>query len=85
MSQESQEYILECPHCQHYILIYHNELNCRIFRHGVYKHNNIQINPHLDKNSCDSLFENDQIYGCGKPFQIIGEGDTIQIVICGYI
>lgn len=73
--------IYECPHCQDKILIYQNELNCRIFRHGVYKQNMQQIPPHLDKTRCDQLFENGLIYGCGKPFRITEHS----IEICDYI
>ena len=49
--------IITCPHCNDYIEII--ELNCCIFRHGVYKSNNEQINPHLDKEQCDNLIKND--------------------------
>lgn len=26
---------IKCPHCQGYVIIKKNEINCRIFRHGV--------------------------------------------------
>ena len=41
--------IVNCPHCEEPILIMLNELNCKIFRHGIYKHNHKQIDPHLPK------------------------------------
>jgi hypothetical protein len=75
--------IIECPHCKCQVEIM--ELNCKIFRHGVYKTNNKQINPHAPKSYCDYLAKNDLIYGCGKPFQIIQKDDKYETVICDYI
>lgn len=72
-----------CPHCEDYIELV--QLNCCIFRHGVYKHNFQQINPHMSKIECDKNIENNLIYGCGKPFQIIYEKDKVKAIICGYI
>lgn len=63
--------LIQCPHCQQLLMII--ELNCGIFRCGVYKHNFNPIPPHLDKVSCDMLINNNLIYGCSKPFKIIGE------------
>ncbi len=63
------QFIVECPHCLMMIEI--TEINCAIFRHGVYKKNNKQINPHMSKADCDKLFNQGKIYGCGKPFKII--------------
>jgi hypothetical protein len=73
--------ITECPHCKISIVI--EALNCRIFRCGIYKHNNQQIHPHASKSECDQLFKTGAIYGCGKPFQVIG--DPPRSVICDYI
>jgi hypothetical protein len=72
--------IIKCPHCEQYIEIL--ELNCRIFRCGVYKQTGNQINSHLDEISCKELKKNDLIYGCGKPFKIL-QDNTIEI--CEYI
>ena len=72
--------IVECPHCHIWIEIL--EINCNIFRCGVYKSNlNKHINPHASKNECDTLKEKDLIYGCGKPFTIKNN----VAVECGYI
>ena len=60
--------IIECPHCQQSIEIL--ELNCRIFRCGIYKRNFCQIDPHMPKIFCEELVANNAIYGCGKPFKI---------------
>ena len=72
--------LVTCPHCQCYIFI--EKLNCRIFRHGVFKLSGQQIPPHLDKVECDKLISEQRIYGCGKPFRINNE---LIAKICDYI
>lgn len=42
-----------------------------------------QIGPHLSKEACDALVQNQAIYGCGKPFRI-PEG-ACEAIICDYI
>ena len=75
--------IVSCPHCMEYIEIL--ELNCKIFRHGVFKNNGKQINPHASLNECMLLIKKELIYGCGKPFQInIIDGKMI-VNKCEYI
>ena len=78
-------YEFTCPHCTGVILVHQNELNCRIFRHGEYITTNQPIPPHLPKEECDRLAENNLIRGCGKPFRVEGDGDTITAVVCDYI
>jgi len=79
-----KEKIITCPHCNFYLSI--TELNCGIFRHGIYKKTNEQINPHLSKELCDKLIETNQIFGCSKPFQIIVKDDGTWIFQkCEYI
>jgi hypothetical protein len=73
-------FVVKCPHCNEYILI--SELNCRIFRHGVMKSTNEQINPHSPKNICDELYNTNKIYGCGKPFCI---NEKLYVEKCDYI
>lgn len=75
--------VLNCPHCNEPILI--EQINCGIFRHGIYRENLKQMNPHENKIKCDSDFQNELIYGCGKPFQIKIENDHYSISICDYI
>lgn len=75
--------VLKCPHCNDYIEIL--EINCAIFRHGYFISNNEQINPHLKKDECDKLVENNLIYGCGKPFKVIKENNNYNAIICDYI
>jgi hypothetical protein len=80
---EKVDVIVECPHCKDCILI--EELNCRIFRHGILKHNGVQINPHSPKDLCDHYVKNNMIYGCGKPFLIKGDAPNLIVEICDYI
>lgn len=75
---------LECPHCKSMIIINTKDFNCKIFRHGVYKNNNKQIDPHLNKTECDRLFNEKLIYGCGKPFKLI-DNSNYHAEICDYI
>ena len=75
--------IIQCPHCQGEIFV--DQINCGIFRHGVFKHNLEQIPPHSPQDLCEQLVENDLIFGCGKPFQIKYEQGSFHISICDYI
>ena len=62
--------IINCPHCKEEVLIYSNEINCGIFRHGVFKENMQQIDPHLPEEYCKRLVNEDKSIGCGKPFSL---------------
>jgi hypothetical protein len=66
-------YFFECPHCFLLIQVNKNEIACKIFRHGYYKDTWKQIPPHSSKEICDKLFEENRIYGCGKPFTFDGK------------
>ena len=79
------EIILSCPHCEMQILIMENEINCAIFRHGAYKENMNQINPHTCKEECERLVKENLIHGCGKPFRLIKENNEYKAIICDYI
>jgi len=72
--------LISCPHCGDSIIIYKHEINCRIFRHAVYKSGE-PVSPHLPKEECDRLVANNEVYGCCKPFQLIGDIPEI----CDYI
>ena len=82
-------FIIECPHCFTQIII--EKLNCCIFRHGILKNNGLQIDPHASKDLCDFYINKQLIYGCGKPFQLvpninsISNDDKYIAVICNYI
>lgn len=75
--------IVNCPNCNNAVLI--EQLNCKIFRHGILKSNNTQINPHASKEKCDYYINNNLIYGCGKPFIIIENNNKFKTEICEYI
>ena len=72
--------LVHCPHCQQLIEIV--ELNCRIFRCGVYKNTGQPIPPHASRQECDQFIERDEIFGCGKPFRI---DESNSAVVCDYI
>lgn len=74
-------YKFNCPHCNITIIVMKNQLNCKIFRCGIYKSNSKPINPHASKIECDKLVQNNLIIGCGKPFIIKNN----KVEICGYI
>lgn len=79
-------YIFECPHCNHYIQVFENEINCQIFRHAVLKLNMEQINQHSSKEYCDKVVEDNLVYGCAKPFRIFQEnGLWAYAEVCNYI
>ena len=68
--------LLKCPHCNIYIQVKHEHINCKIFRCGIYKNNFSQINPHMKKELCEKLIKNNLIYGCGKPFKLTIKKDN---------
>ncbi len=79
---------IECPHCK--LIIEIIKLNCGIFRCGIIKNSMKQIDPHLPKEQCDLLVNNNVIYGCGKPFfvkqiSIINNEFYYEVSVCDYI
>jgi hypothetical protein len=86
------DYVFVCLHCQEPFIVSHKEFNCRILRHGVYKHNMQPIPPHASKEECDALVRDDLIFGCGRPLQIIEKdvgtdspGSAYNVIICDYL
>ncbi len=78
--------LFACPHCGETIGVQRKEVNCKIFRHGIMKHNGQQIDPHLPKDACDRLAADGSIIGCGKPFRLVEQPDlSFTIEECGYI
>jgi|APSaa5957512535_1039671.scaffolds.fasta_scaffold19968_2 hypothetical protein len=89
--KNGEEYIVfRCPHCQEDeniqdgILVYLKEINCAIFRHGVYKDTGIQIPSHASKEECDKLFKEGHIIECGKPYEILKVNNEYKIQKCEY-
>lgn len=81
------EHYITCPNCNNLFVVNNNDLNCMIFRHGVYKNSMKPINPHLSKEKCDMLIKRNLIYGCGKPFKLfnINNDNTYVAIKCNYI
>jgi len=77
-------YYFNCPHCSRDVVVLKTELNCQIFRCGIYKHNYQQVDPHLQKIYCDKLVAEDKVFGCCKPFEIIRSRDKYYVVKCDY-
>lgn len=82
-NNENNCYYFHCPYkdCNMLIEVKKDMINCKIFRHGIYKNNFNMMNPHEKKEECIRLKENNLIFGCGKPFKFDGE----KVEICDYI
>ena len=78
-----KDFTVLCPHCNLFVMI--QEINCAIFRHGVLKKDNSQMNPHLCKSECDRYVLEDLIIGCGKPFKVVLDNKEYKAEICDYI
>ena len=75
--------VIKCPHCEEYIEI--ESINCGIFGHGQYRTNGQQLPPHSPKELCDKVYQENLIYGCGKPFRVHITDNTPDVTICEYI
>ena len=75
--------IVYCPNCKKPILL--ESLNCNIFRHGVFKSNLQQMNPHETKENCMKFKKEKIIYGCGKPFTTKIIKNKLKAIKCDYI
>jgi hypothetical protein len=91
--KETNSYIFRCPNCQLSCQVEKHDINCSIFRHAYFYAINsdgaicptTQLNPHATKDVCDKLKEEGKILGCGKPFQLVKEGETYIVKPCDYI
>ena len=77
--------LIQCPHCLQYMELIKNEINCAIYRHGMFKINGQQLDPHASKELCDKLIENNLIYGCGKPFKLFENRNPVTKEINYYV
>jgi len=75
--------IIICPNCQQFVEIL--QINCAIFRHGIFKISGQQMDPHTPKPQCDQYIQDELIYGCGKPFRVVVKDDQLFAEICDYI
>jgi hypothetical protein len=81
-----EEKILSCPNCGVGIII--ESVNCGIFRCGAFKNGLQQIDPHAEKETVERLIANDEIWGCGQPFQLLTfplDDVKTRLVKCGWI
>lgn len=74
VSNDHGLYTFECPQCGGVVQV--DQINCQIFRHGVYKASNTPIPPHSTRVVCDSLLASGVIWGCGRPFLFDGRVAT---------
>jgi len=65
----SGDIVSKCPHCLEYVVVRPGEINCGVFRHGVMRRDFLQMDPHAPKSVCDSLYQKNLIYGCGRPLR----------------
>jgi len=80
---EKPPLIVKCPKCCQEIII--EEINCRIFRHAIFKSTGEQMNPHASKTECDEAVVKDIVYGCAAPFIIDLSGNEWVASSCDYI
>jgi hypothetical protein len=76
---DDENLLFKCPWCDNDDFLVHTtrrSISCTIYRHGVFKKNHFQIQPHLTEEKCKTLIENEEIYGCAKPIRIIIVKDT---------
>jgi hypothetical protein len=66
-------YIFLCPHCSGTIQVAKTDINCKIFRHAVYKNSLTPVPPHSTKQQCDEFKQSGEIYGCCMPFTFDGK------------
>jgi len=78
---DSDTYSFQCPHCHLYCQVSLKQINCEIFRHGVYKKDYSFLSPHASKAVCDRVKAENLIWGCAKPFRF--DGSTV--TPCDYI
>jgi len=82
MQHINNSYFISCPHCQTTIEILDDQINCQIFRCGVYKTPHLSpINPHSSEIECRRLIDDNLIWGCGQPFRFDGQN----VNQCDYI
>ena len=67
---ENGVYRYICPHCELLTEVHEKELNCCIFRHGVYQQTYKPINPHASQQEVQRLKLDNAIIGCGGPHQL---------------
>lgn len=85
MNNDLDLIIVKCPHCESYVTVLKNEINCAIFRHAIFKDTFIPIDPHSTLQECEKLLSENKIFGCAKPFQIKFINNIAIAFKCEYI
>ena len=81
----SSDLYITCPHCDCIFMVLPNEINCRIFRHFVFKDSFEQLNPHASESECNRVVQENLGYGCAKPIELIRDGKDNWIPVkCTY-
>ena len=83
--EDEKVYRFVCPHCSIDIEVQKTQLNCKIFRCGIFKNNGKQMNPHTNKLECERLLNEKLVYGCTKPFRFVSDNQENFVEPCGYI
>ena len=66
----NEPFLVACPNPKCNMAIIVEQINCGIFRCGVFKETFQQIQPHLSIIDCLDLIDKKLIYGCATPFQV---------------
>jgi len=87
MSAVEVVFRFSCPHCGAQTDVNKKDVNCAIFRCGVWKHPHPHagqgINPHMPKKECEAVAN--QVYGCTKPYRLVWRGDSPFVEPCDYL
>jgi len=70
VEKKKKMFQVTCPQCQGLVIIEENEVNCAIFRHGVFRNSGQPIPPHSKLDQCQRWVENNEIWGCGAAFSL---------------
>lgn len=61
-----------CPHCATLFEVTPADMNCRIFRHAVFRHSGHFVPPHASRAQCRAWVKHHQVWGCGGPLRYTG-------------
>ncbi len=70
----STDLYITCPHCDGIFIVKSSDVNCRIFRHFVFKNTFQQLDPHAPKAECDRVVQEELGWGCAKPIELQPDG-----------
>ena len=83
---QDDAFTFSCPHCKDLVQVLRGDMNCQIFRHGVYRHSGQPLGPHTSEDKCRDVVNRGLVYGCAGPFRVRLTDDTTGTVeTCEYI